>query len=62
LVIVTKDEDFHRLSVLHGGPPKVIWLRLGNCSTGDIIRLLGERRSDSEAFVADGEALFLALA
>ena len=62
LVIVTKDEDFHRLSVLNGGPPKVIWIRLGNCSTDDIIRLLRERRSDIEAFVADGEALFLALA
>ena len=24
-----KDEDFHRLTVLHGPPPKVIWIRLG---------------------------------
>lgn len=62
LVIVTKDEDFHRLSVLNGGPPKVIWIRLGNCSTDDIIRLLTERRSDIETFIADGEALVLALA
>jgi predicted nuclease of predicted toxin-antitoxin system len=23
-VLVTKDEDFHRLSVLHGAPPKVV--------------------------------------
>jgi len=30
-VLVTKDEDFHRLSVLLGPPPKVIWVRLGNC-------------------------------
>jgi predicted nuclease of predicted toxin-antitoxin system len=44
LVIVTKDEDFQRLSVLHGAPPKVIWIRLGNCSTADIVRLLTERR------------------
>ena len=33
--LVTKDEDFHRLSVLLGPPPKVIWIRLGNCSTAD---------------------------
>src|SRR2546422_6085470 len=33
LVIVTKDENFHRLSVLLGPPPKVMWVRLGNCST-----------------------------
>ena len=37
LVIVTKDENFHRLSVLLGPPPKVM---LGNCSTDDVVRLL----------------------
>jgi predicted nuclease of predicted toxin-antitoxin system len=31
-LLVTKDEDFHRLSILRGAPPKVIWLRVGNCS------------------------------
>ena len=34
---MTKDENFHRLSVLLGPPPKVM---LGNCSTDDVIRLL----------------------
>ncbi len=28
-MLVTKDEDFHRLSVLRGAPPKVVWLRIG---------------------------------
>lgn len=32
LVIVTKDEDFQILSNQQGGgPPQVIWVRLGNC-------------------------------
>jgi len=62
LVIVSKDEDFQRLSVLFGAPPKVIWIRLGNCSTADIIRLLGERRNEIDRFVADEELTFLALA
>ena len=62
LVIVSKDEDFHRLSIFYGPPPKVIWIRLGNCSTDDIIRLLKERRSDIAAFLAHQEAGFLALA
>ena len=61
-VIVSKDEDFHRLSVLHGPPPKVIWIRSGNCSTDDVLRLLRARREEIEAFVAHGEAGFLALA
>jgi predicted nuclease of predicted toxin-antitoxin system len=61
-VIVTKDEDFQRLSVLYGAPPKVIWIRLGNCSTTDIIRLLRERHREIDRFLADEEPAFLALA
>jgi len=60
---VTKDENFHRLSVLLGPPPKVIWVRLGNCSTDDVIRLLLQvRREAIEGFMAHEEAAFLALA
>jgi predicted nuclease of predicted toxin-antitoxin system len=39
-IIVTKDADFSELSLLLGFPPKVIWIRRGNCSTRDIERLL----------------------
>lgn len=35
-VIVTKDSDFGDLSLLRGHPPKVIWLRLGNCTTKEV--------------------------
>ncbi len=62
LIIVSKDEDFQRLSVLYGAPPKVIWIRLGNCATADIARLLSDRRSEIDRFAADEEAAFLALA
>jgi len=40
----------------------VIWIRLGNCSTAEIIRLLRERRNEIDRFVADQETAFLALA
>ncbi len=36
LTLVTKDVDFSELSTLHGFPPKVIWLRLGNCTTVEV--------------------------
>jgi predicted nuclease of predicted toxin-antitoxin system len=62
LIIVTTDEDFQRLSVLYGPPPKVIWIRFGNCSTADIVRLLSERRNEIDRFSADEDAAFLALA
>ncbi|MCU0841361.1 MAG: DUF5615 family PIN-like protein, partial [Thiobacillaceae bacterium] len=31
--IVTKDADFQDLATLRGVPPKVIWIRRGNCTT-----------------------------
>jgi predicted nuclease of predicted toxin-antitoxin system len=60
-VLVTKDEDFHRLSVLRGAPPKVVWLRLGNCATEDIARLLTQRADDIRRFEAQGQETFLEL-
>lgn len=39
-VIVSKDLDFHDRAVVHGSPPKLIWLRTGNCSTGHIENLV----------------------
>jgi predicted nuclease of predicted toxin-antitoxin system len=35
-LIVTKDVDFSDRSALLGHPPKVIWFRLGNCTTSEI--------------------------
>ena len=32
-VIVSKDSDFAQRSFVFGSPPKVIWLRIGNCTT-----------------------------
>ncbi len=43
LTIVTKDADFSELGLLRGFPPKVIWIRRGNCSTAEILSLLRER-------------------
>jgi predicted nuclease of predicted toxin-antitoxin system len=34
--IFTKDADFSDVNVLRGFPPKVIWIRLGNCATSDL--------------------------
>jgi predicted nuclease of predicted toxin-antitoxin system len=34
--IVTKDVDFSEFSLLQGFPPKIVWIRRGNCSTLDI--------------------------
>lgn len=60
-VLVTRDEDFHRLSVLLGAPPKVIWLRLGNCPTRAIVDLLRKYAADISRFAAQHEATLLEL-
>ena len=39
-LIVTKDVDFSEFSLLQGFPPKVVWIRRGNCSTLDIETIL----------------------
>ena len=36
-VIVSKDTDFQQRALLYGHPPKVIWVRLGNCSTAAVL-------------------------
>ena len=38
--IVSKDSDFQERCILHGQPPKFIWLRAANCSTEEIENLL----------------------
>jgi len=59
--ILSKDADFHQLSFLHGHPPKVIWLRVGNCSTQQILRILQDHVADLQAFDANPETSFLVL-
>jgi predicted nuclease of predicted toxin-antitoxin system len=52
-VIVTKDADFSDLCMLLGFPPKVIWIRRGNCKTLDIEMLLRHHHSDIAALDKD---------
>lgn len=49
--IVTKDSDFSDLSVLRGWPPKVIWMRIGNCTTVEIETLLRTHAATIDDFI-----------
>jgi predicted nuclease of predicted toxin-antitoxin system len=62
LAIISKDSDFFHRSMLLGHPPKVVWIRLGNCTTAQIEALLRARHADLLAFEQDANASFLALA
>lgn len=61
LIICSKDSDMHQRSFLFGFPPKVVWVRLGNCSTSDVEHLLRFRYAEIEAFASDEFASFLSL-
>lgn len=59
--IVSKDSDFHQRSLLYGFPPKIVWVKLGNCSTQAVEQLLRAHRTEVERFHADTTATFLIL-
>lgn len=59
LVIVTKDGDYHQMSFLLGAPPKVVWLRIGNCSTQKIESLLRRNLKPIAKFAGDAGAAIL---
>jgi predicted nuclease of predicted toxin-antitoxin system len=52
-LIVTKDVDFSDLCVLRGFPPKVIWIRRGNCSIRVLEQILRGHYQDIEVLDAD---------
>jgi predicted nuclease of predicted toxin-antitoxin system len=60
-IVVSKDSDFRDLSVLHGFPPMVVWLRIGNCSTAEIERLLRRSYATISAFESESATGLLTL-
>ena len=60
-MIVSKDADMHDLSLVLGNPPKVIWLRLGNCSTLQVENLLRQNFETIKLFYKDENLSLLAL-
>lgn len=61
LTIVTRDEDFIDLSTLRGHPPKVIFIGVGNCSTGQVESLLRWRADRIRRFLASEDLSCLEL-
>lgn len=53
--VLTLDEDFSLLQLEHGTPPKVIWLRTGNCSTSELANIVNINASLIHAFLDDAE-------
>ncbi len=61
-IVVSKDSDFRQLAFLHGPPPKVVWLRLGNVTTVDIATVILDHNETIEQFANDEDEALLVLA
>ncbi|MDQ3109216.1 MAG: DUF5615 family PIN-like protein [Bacteroidota bacterium] len=57
--IVTHDSDFIDISTLKGFPPKVIWLKIGNTSTENIVSRLRTESELIKEFLVSDETAFL---
>jgi predicted nuclease of predicted toxin-antitoxin system len=60
-VIVSKDADFQVRSQLYGAPPKVIWIRRGNCSRAAVTKLLRDYSALIHTFALDESKAILLL-
>ena len=59
-VIVSKDSDFMERAILGNHHSKVIWIRLGNCSTANVHLLNRNKKSEiDDFFVSDDIVLEL---
>lgn len=53
--ILTFDADFYDMSLINGHPPKIIWLRIGNVSTNELVEYLLKRQEVLLAFLSEKE-------
>lgn len=58
-ILVSKDSDFYDKSAFFGHPPKVIWIRRGNCSNRQIKLLLRNKSDAIKAFAQNPELSFI---
>lgn len=59
--IASKDGDFRQRSFLYGHPPKVLWLRVGNCSVQLVESLIKDNVELILDFEGDAEIACLVL-
>lgn len=52
----SKDKDFYERAIFYGSPPKFIWLRLGNCTRDDLLKLIQRHEQDMTTFETSPES------
>ena len=59
--IGSKDSDFEQRSLLYGAPPKVVWLRIGNCTRQQVVDLITNHQDEIHGMDADASEVILVL-
>ena len=57
--ILTKDSDFNDIAIHKGTPPKIIWLKMGNCKIATIENILRENKNLIIDFLNDKNSSIL---
>lgn len=58
-VFVSKDADVAEIAIRRGAPPKVVWLRMGNCGVEAVENALRRNRDAIDDFAADPQRVVL---
>ena len=58
-ILVTKDADFFDRLVLHGPPPKVVWVRVGNIRRRDMETLFTQNWTQIQSLLAEADLVEL---
>jgi predicted nuclease of predicted toxin-antitoxin system len=59
--IVTKDSDFNYLAIHKNSPPKIIWIKQGNCKVSQIEKILKDESKNIKSFIDDANNSILEL-
>jgi len=56
-IMISKDEDFFILATRPGDSGRLLWLRIGNCRTADLLSLLNTKWSAIEEAFESGQQI-----
>lgn len=57
--IISKDKDFYQRALLYGGPPKFVWLCIGNCTRDDLVSLVRRHEPEMLVFETSPESVLI---
>lgn len=59
LALLSKDDDMRALVEAHGAPPRLVWLRLGNVTTQQIVQALRLNADAIRSFLSGTESIMI---